>query len=553
MNKKVLVFLVVFSAALIVYLPLKIPSSPQNGDNMWYIPSVISLLTEQNLDIDEYTNRIHEVNGYAVREANGNKYNYFPYGTVLLNYPLTLITQHFFDCSFTTEAQKIECSEKIADINAKIFASASVGMLFLVLLKLTSSLRQSFLLSFVFAFASPHFSNHAGGLWSHNISVFLITVTLFLMLYRGKISSLSAIPLAFSYITRPTMALSVLFLTFYYYLSNHFSDFIKFVFIGMGIALLFVLYNISIYDSFLPPYYQASRLSFEHFSEAALGHLFSPNRGLFVFFPLAIFSVIGGYLAIKNRENYLYRILFVGLILYYLVYSMFPHWWMGGSYGPRIFAELVPYLVILMVPSLKLVNRFTALKIIFGLFLIYSVFVQMMGVLSWKSYGEWNALPINVDAEPARIWSWRDNQILRGFTDESYYYRSSLSSFASKIERVDNIPIVADSNTTLNVPLRVTNLGHETWSSQGDAKGRYMVNLSYHIERHDGSVLLADGIRTSLPHDVVGGVSVPLDLVIKADFPTGHYVIKADMVQEGVAWFGQKNADGVLSIPLEIK
>jgi hypothetical protein len=548
--KAFFVFSIIFLLTLLVYLPVKIPAASQNGDNMWYIPQVISLYTENNMNLDEFPDRIKEVHNYAIIDLNNHKLNYFPYGTVRVNYPLTLLTKNFFACDFKTEKEKIDSSNKIAELNAKIFASFSVALMFLIVLKLTQSYRQSLLLTFIFAFASPHFSNHAGGLWSHNISVFLITLTLYLMVAREKVSYFSALPLAFSYITRPTMSLSVIFLSLYYFLTNKFSTFVKFSLIGIIIGLSFITYNMITFDSILPPYYAGSRLSFEHFSEALFGHLVSPNRGLFIFFPIALFSIIGGYLAFKNKENILYRILFVMVIICYVIYSMFPHWWMGYSYGPRIFAEIIPYLILLIIPAIAWIKQSALMKIIFAITVVWSIFVQIMGVSSDKSFSTWNASPISVDTYPEKIWSWQDMQILREFTVAKNYAKPPI---ASKIEQLTFSLIKLNPSAEGKIKLNISNIGSEVWQVKGDKSGKYPIRLSYHIVDINGNIIIADGVRTILPYDIKPDRIIPITMKIIAPTQPGQYFLQIELVQEGVMWFGDMDISNRLTIPLEVK
>jgi hypothetical protein len=213
------------------------------------------------------------------------------------------------------------------------------------------------------------------------------------------------------------MALTVLLLSFFYFLENRFNKFLIFSFLGFCVATGFFFYNYQTFGSVLPPYYMASRLSFDSFSEAFLGHLISPNRGLLVFFPLALMSIYGFFVALKNKQlkyRRLYLILFSGFLVYVFIYSLFPHWWMGYSYGPRMFAEIVPLLVILMVPVFNYWHL-KWLKISLSVLILYSVAVQVVGAYSWKAVGDWNVLPISVDLKPERIWDWSDMQVLRTF------------------------------------------------------------------------------------------------------------------------------------------
>jgi hypothetical protein len=418
-KKRFLKFILVSSVALLVYSQVKLPEMSQGGDNMWYIPQVFSLITEQNIDLNEYEARIKAVNHAAVITVKGRELCYFPYGSVLINYPLTLITKNLFDCRLSTENERLSCADRVAAINAKIIASISVGLIFLIVLHITSSMKQSLLFAFIFAFASPHFSNHAGGLWSHNISVFLIIFSMYLMIV-SRYSYLSSIPLFLSYITRPSMSISVVFLSLYFAFKNWSMRFniMKYLIFFALMALFFLGVNIVVYNAILPPYYSGSRLSFHYFQEAIFGIFISPSRGLFIFFPLALFSFYGIYLVFIKKESFneyrlFYIILSLGVLAHSFIYSLFPHWWMGYSYGPRMFVEIAPYLILLIIPALNHIKKFKILKILFVLCLIISLYSQIIGVVSEKSIALWNVAPSSIDQYPSRLWDWSDMQMFR--------------------------------------------------------------------------------------------------------------------------------------------
>lgn len=84
----------------------------------------------------------------------------------------------------------------------------------------------------------------------------------------------------------------------------------------------------------------------------------------------------------------------------------------------------------------------------------------------------------------------------------------------------------------------VTNTGAVTWP----AAGPNPVHLSYHWLAPDGSVVVWDGARASLPADVAPGQSAVVAIPVIAPAPVGPYTLRVDLVQEGVAWF---SAQGV--------
>tara|TARA_B100000315_G_C14574751_1_gene587368 strand:- start:2456 stop:2782 length:327 start_codon:yes stop_codon:yes gene_type:complete len=75
--------------------------------------------------------------------------------------------------------------------------------------------------------------------------------------------------------------------------------------------------------------------------------------------------------------------------------------------------DLIPFFSILIVPSLKFVKKYFFLRIIFLTFLIISILIQIIGIISYDN--SWNAgidIGCDVDSCNERVWSISDNQIL---------------------------------------------------------------------------------------------------------------------------------------------
>ena len=85
----------------------------------------------------------------------------------------------------------------------------------------------------------------------------------------------------------------------------------------------------------------------------------------------------------------------------------------------------------------------------------------------------------------------------------------------------------------LAVPVTVRNTGTLTWRPSGANP----IRLAAHIADAAGNAVRWDGERTIFAADVAPGASVTTMLVIAAPLTSGTYRVRADLVQEGVAWF----------------
>jgi hypothetical protein len=181
------------------------------------------------------------------------------------------------------------------------------------------------------------------------------------------------------------------------------------------------------YGTFLPPYY----IGYDHtspyvmsagrFAQGLLGHLVSPNRGVFVFSPVLVFALPGIVWALRSRGPHaaFYRTLGLIVIVHWIMISVMARkWWAGWSFGPRHVVEIFPLLIILLVPAIdafRASSRRTQTLVapLAAAAFAWSLFVAVHGATSTAPQG-WSASPQNVDDHPERVWDWHDMQILRG-------------------------------------------------------------------------------------------------------------------------------------------
>jgi len=86
------------------------------------------------------------------------------------------------------------------------------------------------------------------------------------------------------------------------------------------------------------------------------------------------------------------------------------------------------------------------------------------------------------------------------------------------------------ANSTITLPVTMTNAGTTTWQP-----GAF--NASYHLYTQSEAVVVWDGLRTALPSPVAPGQAVTLDVIVRMPANAGPYLLRFDVVQEGVAWF----------------
>ncbi len=91
---------------------------------------------------------------------------------------------------------------------------------------------------------------------------------------------------------------------------------------------------------------------------------------------------------------------------------------------------------------------------------------------------------------------------------------------------------------TVTFPVRIRNEGSLTWPNSGS----HPVNLTYKWLDEDRNVVVPDGLRTPLPHEVAPQQEVSLEAQVQFPADAGQYILQMDMVQEFVTWFQWKGS-----------
>lgn len=144
----------------------------------------------------------------------------------------------------------------------------------------------------------------------------------------------------------------------------------------------------------------------------ALGTLFSPSRGLFVYTPWVAVSLAFVPNAVRTfGGRSLIVWLLTALVPFGLLLSKYAVWWAGHSFGPRYWIDALPVFGVLMAVGLDWAWSNARLALWpFGVTIAWSVAVQAIGAMCYPS--SWNDDP-NVDHHHERLWDWRDTELSR--------------------------------------------------------------------------------------------------------------------------------------------
>ena len=407
------------AVTLLIYRQLDLPAQVSFGsDNLFYVPAALSLLEEGNLELSEYRTIVgFDRPTYRLVHRSGGFYNRYPAGTSVVIAPVVLLGSYAYRAVPDLAGRAAET----ADLTADVFAALSVVLLFLVGRRLGGSTPVALSLAGVLAFASPHLPTHAGGLWSHNISLCLVLLSLRLLLDAGRIAVPAAgLTLGLAFVGRPTALVIAAFVGLFV-LRHRRPQVLAFAGAFAIPPLAQIAWSLATFGSATPPYASGHlrHMTFDDVPEALAGLLISPSRGLFVFCPLLLFSLLGVWEILRNRRRHhpLFRDLAGACGAYVLAIACFDRWWGGGSYGPRLLSEIVPLLVLLLIPAARFVAQRAPrsrrlLAALAVLTLAFSAFTAWRGATS-QAVHEWNRSPRRLDGNLWRLWDWSDPQFLR--------------------------------------------------------------------------------------------------------------------------------------------
>ena len=397
-------------AVLLVVAATHFPGVITSFDSRWSIPTARSLLREGNTDLDEYPALLAANHDYAIERIGGRSYSIYPIGASLLAAPVVYVLD--------AAGAKLK-DGKTEKLIACLITGLTAAVLYLVARR-SLGVKGALVLTFVFAFCTAAWSTASRALWQHGPSMLMLTLALWLIVLardRPWVIQLVSLPLAFSYVARPTNAIAIALLSVFV-LVWHRRYALVYLLWALPVGVPFLLFSWSVYHAALPPYYSAAKIGHgAAFAEALLGTLVSPGRGLFVFSPVLLLSISGAWSKLRRGGEPLDGVLAGIVLVHWIAISSFSIWWGGHSFGYRLFSDMVPYLVYFLIPVVAALAarpfpRRAVLGAGFAGLVAVSFFINYRGANTWAVY-RWNNVPVDVDTEPSRLWDWGDLQFLR--------------------------------------------------------------------------------------------------------------------------------------------
>ncbi len=349
--------------------------------------------------------------------ANGHVYNYFPLGTSVFALPAVWLARlRGEDMIYPRDNRALQ----------NILSSLTVvaaALLTWVLCRRFLSRQASLSVTAAFVFGTTVASTLGTALWSSNLALVLglaCLVTVTARRWNDWRSGLLGTLVFFAYLCRPTMALLLPLLAAWLWLSKPPSEGQRrtaiFAATAGGLLVLFVLFSWREFGTWLPPYYQPSRLGTPRFWQALAGHMVSPSRGVLIGSPFLLLT-FGGLVLWGRRlmSDRWVQLALAWSVLHWLAVSMFHNWWGGWSFGARLFTEALPaFLLLTILVARQARDRLPPIlwRVACGLFFAGAAF----GAFVHCNQGLYNVYAIlwndGIDRDPSRIFDWRYPQFL---------------------------------------------------------------------------------------------------------------------------------------------
>jgi hypothetical protein len=529
-----------------------------------YLP--LSLVREFDFDLDEFPFLYAGEMPWFVQRINGRIVSAYPPWAGLMAVPVYLLPVFG---GLSPQSAWIHDLEKLS---ATLITGLSVVLLLFTLRRLTTE-NIAWCVALVYAFGTSSFSSSSQALWQHGPSQLFLTLTIY-WLVRGidapRFSAYAGLALASAVICRPTNALMVVPIVAYIIWHRR-AYVLGFLLTAAPPALFLIAYNLHYFGSPFTTGFvgttgpsrlwsSASYLFSTPLPTGLAGVLGSPGRGLFVYSPIFIVAVVGIGMVWGNPKAVLLKYLSVAPVLIILLAAKWLNWWGGGSYGPRLLADITPLMCLYLYPPFERARSQPFLKYAFICLAILSIGLHALRVFA---SGDWNGHP-NVDWHPERLWSWGDSPPMyygQNLVRQAY---AELNRFTTGLPTSRDAPdqLAASYHLRGMIPegslspgaflicrVQVVNEGKAVWLAHAKwEKGE--VRLRWRWFTGDREIASMSG-GWLIGYDVLPAQTYEFTLEIPTPREPGEYALELGLVSMQVTSFAEQGSRP-LTIPVQV-
>ncbi|MGC8741796.1 MAG: hypothetical protein ACP5UB_10110 [Candidatus Sumerlaeaceae bacterium] len=399
--------LVVALLCFVVYLykPL-IQSSRDNQPLRW---GATLLATRGSLNFAELPIDPNRFYSLKVLESGAVR-SHTPVGTALLAAPFFLMAR-VLGMEFTDE--NVVFLDSLA---ATILTAFSAGMA--THLARHWGRRSAIFVGLALAFGTAAWSTASRCLWQHTGALFTLLAALCVLEGESRrilrLATGGAL-LGLCFWCRPALS-PVIGIVALFALTRRRRDFLVGASAALAVACVWIGHNLLVYGKPLGTYVSLDALgpdTLSAYPRRLFGHLFAPNRGMFIFSPILLLTVspMLRHLTYVRRDPWL-AMLAGSALVSILARGFFYGWFGGHCYGSRYSLDSVPFMLIGAAPLFARLLERPLRALVPGLLFLLSAGIQFLGVS--RDYESWNVL-MSMSKEP-NTWNWRMPQILHCLT-----------------------------------------------------------------------------------------------------------------------------------------
>jgi len=392
-----LIFLGIFLTYIFSWMffyKTRINSLPLQSEDI--LPSVftsISIIQTGSLYLNDYYEMMvskypqpddSSLTPFYLRKVGDNYLTAFPLISSIISLPITFF-YFLFDSKISWESVYF-----ISHLSGSFIISLSSALIFYIFFNLLkTNLKKSLILTFIFSMCTINLPLISQGLWQHGtVQLFLILAVIF---YLKNNPFLLFLSLGFAILARPTAGIALVIFAVFLIINQRkriYPDFEFKYWVGglFGILipfLFFIYYNNTFYQSLTNQGY-ASQLEnswLGNFPESFIGMFLSPSKGVLIYSPIFILSLIGFYYGYKNHS--LVKISFWIVLIHCLVLSKWKHWYGGYGFGYRMVSDVIPFFIVPIWYLLE--SHYEKVKKILFLLVGISFLIQFSGLIFFDS------------------------------------------------------------------------------------------------------------------------------------------------------------------------
>jgi hypothetical protein len=280
--------------------------------------------------------------------------------------------------------------ELMEKASASVVAALSVVVMWLTLRRLTNK-RIALLLTAAYAFGTQTWSTSSQALWQHGLAQLLLAVSLYLLVRFGaapRPALFVGVLCGLIIFNRPPDAFFAAAIGAFYLVGSR-GSWLWFA-LGASLASLpFLVYNLTFFARPLGGYQTlvGSGVFGHSIPEGVTAMLLSPGKGLFIYSPFLLFLFAGPMLQLGAAGRLPVVLLWLAFAGQLVLFGTMD-WRAGACYGPRFQTDVLPFLVLCLVPAVERLRRPVPLAV-FVASIGFGVWVQAIGAFCFPAGGSY--------------------------------------------------------------------------------------------------------------------------------------------------------------------